>query len=94
MPIEPFFGGSDKNRLLATLRGERTDRVPHFEILIEDQHVARILGRQAGNTLGVGGDPAKGSSGDAIRPMYPADYIELCRILGKTPLRSSVSGRL
>lgn len=83
MPIEPFLGGSDKHRLLATLRGERTDRVPHFEILIEDQHVERILGREAGNTLGVGGDPAKGSSADEIRPMYPADYIELCRMIGQ-----------
>ena len=61
----------DIRRLIATLRGEPADRVPNFEILIEDQHVEKLLGRQAGNTLGVGGDPAKG--GEATRPMYPAD---------------------
>ena len=44
MNIEPFSGPPDKERLLATFRGEIPDRVPHFEILIEDQHVARLLG--------------------------------------------------
>jgi uroporphyrinogen-III decarboxylase len=84
MTIEPFTGQSDKQRLLATLRGEKTDRVPHFEILIEDQHVEKLLGRQAGNTLGVGGDPAKGAvDPDQVRPMYPKDYIELCQIIGQ-----------
>lgn len=83
MGIEAFEGPGDKKRLLAALRGERTDRVPHFEILIEDQHIERLLGRKAGNTLGVGGDPAKGSSDDKIRPMYPEDYVELCQIIGQ-----------
>lgn len=82
--IEPFEGPSDKERLLAVLRGEAVDRVPHFEILIEDEHVERILGRAAGNTLGVGGDPAKGNEGgDELRPMYPQDYIELCQVIGQ-----------
>jgi uroporphyrinogen decarboxylase len=79
--ITPYAGAPDVRRLIATLRGQRTDRVPHFEILIEDQHVEKLLGRKAGNTLGVGGDPAKG--GEASRPMYPADYIELCRVIGQ-----------
>jgi hypothetical protein len=58
--------------------------VPHFEVLIEDQHVTRLLGRYAGNTLGVGGDPAKGSqAAEGIRPMHPADYVELCRRIGQ-----------
>ena len=71
-------------RLIATLRGEPADRVPNFEILIEDQHVEKLLGRKAGNTLGVGGDPAKGSkAGEGARPMYPQDYIELCRKIGQ-----------
>ena len=66
------------------LRGERADRVPNFELLIEDQHVEKLLGRRAGNTLGVGGDPAKGSAaGEGARPMYPTDYIELCRRIGQ-----------
>ena len=82
--IEPFEGGSGKARLLASLRGEKVDRVPNFEILIEDQHVERLLGRPAGNTLGVGGDPAKGSeAAEGVRPMHAKDYIELCRIIGQ-----------
>lgn len=84
MNIEPFSGASDKERLLATFRGEIPDRVPHFEILIEDQHVSRLLGRYAGNTLGVGGDRAKGSkASEGTRPMHPQDYIELSTILGQ-----------
>jgi hypothetical protein len=81
--IEPFAGEPHKDRFLAALRGERTDRVPHFEILIEDQHVEKLLGRPAGNTLGVGGDPAKGAAAEGTRPMYPRDYIELCWIIGQ-----------
>jgi uroporphyrinogen-III decarboxylase len=82
--IEPFPGGPDIRRLLATLRGERADRVPHFEILIEDEHVGRLLGRPAGNTLGVGGDPAKGNAeSEGVRPMRAPDYIELCRVVGQ-----------
>ena len=82
--IEAFEGQSDKNRLIDCMRGKKTDRVPNFEILIEDEHVAKLLGRQAGNTLGVGGDPAKGSeAAEGTRPMYPKDYIELCRIIGQ-----------
>jgi uroporphyrinogen-III decarboxylase len=74
----------DVNRLIAAMRGEKTDRVPNFEILIEDRHVARLLGREAGNTLGVGGDPAKGSeASQGVRPMDPQDYLELCRVIGQ-----------
>ena len=82
--IEPFVGEADKERLMATLRGEIPDRVPHFEALIEDQHVQKLLGREAGNTLGVGGDPAKGSkAGEGVRPMHAKDYFELCQIIGQ-----------
>lgn len=82
--IAPYVGEPNIERLAAVLRGESTDRVPHFEILIEDQHVEKLLGRWAGNTLGVGGDPAKGSvAAEGARPMYPEDYIQLCRIIGQ-----------
>ncbi len=85
LTIEPFEGESDVRRLVGTLRGEPVDRVPHFEILIEEEHVTRLLGRTAGNTLGVGANPAKGSEAaeGTVRPMYPDDYIELCRIIGQ-----------
>lgn len=82
--IEPYAGEPNKERLIAAMRGEPTDRVPNFEILIEDEHVERLLGRPAGNTLGVGGDPAKGSeAAEGVRPMRPGDYLELCRIIGQ-----------
>jgi hypothetical protein len=51
----------DKERFIAALKGKQTDRVPYFENLIETGHGAKLLGREgAGNTLGMGGDPAKG----------------------------------
>ena len=82
--IRPYSGQPNKERLIATMRGEPTDRVPNFEILIEDQHVEKLLRRPAGNTLGVGGDPAKGSeAAEGVRPMYPEDYLKLCRIIGQ-----------
>jgi len=85
LEFEPCELGPDIGRLVAAMRGEKTDRVPNFEILIEDEHVERILGRKAGNTLGVGGEVAKGSkAGESVtRPMDPGDYIELCRGIGQ-----------
>jgi len=84
MRIEPYEGQPDVHRLIAAMRGEPTDRVPNFEVLIEDRHVEHLLGRPAGNTLGVGGDPAKGSeAAEGVRPMVPADYLELCRLIGQ-----------
>ncbi|TFG59767.1 MAG: hypothetical protein E4H36_13200 [Spirochaetales bacterium] len=83
--FEPYEGKPDKNRLIAAYRGEQIDRVPNFEVLIEDDHVTKMLGRKAGNTLGVGGETAKGAaaSESVNRPMYPGDYIEICRIIGQ-----------
>jgi hypothetical protein len=84
MRIEPYVGKSDIKRLIATLRGEPTDRVPHSEALIEDVHVEKLLRRKAGNTMGVGGDPAKGSAAaEGTRPMHVKDYVELCQIIGQ-----------
>jgi uroporphyrinogen-III decarboxylase len=81
--VLPFEGAIDKNRLLAAFRREKVDRVPNFEVLIEDSHVEKLLSRYAGNTLSYGGDPAKGANAEAGRPMYPSDFIELCRIIGQ-----------
>jgi uroporphyrinogen-III decarboxylase len=77
-----YSGRPDKKRFIAALRRQPVDRVPNFEVLIEDMHVEKILGRYAGNTLAIGGDPAKGA-GQEGRPMYPEDFIEVCEIIGQ-----------
>jgi uroporphyrinogen decarboxylase len=81
--FEPYKGEPDKRRLISTLKKKPVDRVPNWEVLIEDKHVEKILGKYAGNTLAFGGDPAKGAGNKAERPMYPDDYIDLCNILGQ-----------
>ena len=85
--IQPYIGEPDKNRILSAFKREPVDRVPNFENLIEDKHVEKILGRYAGNTLAIGGDPAKGAGSESGRPMYPDDYIDLCYIIGQDAMR-------
>ncbi|MBM3699618.1 MAG: hypothetical protein FJW68_01700 [Actinobacteria bacterium] len=81
--IEPFNGSPDIERLLAAFKRKPVDRVPNFEILYEDKHVEKLLGRYAGNTLAYGGDPAKGADADQGRPMYPDDFLDFCEIIGQ-----------
>ncbi len=82
--FEPYSGQPDKERLLSAMRHGKVDRVPNVEIVIEDKIVERMLGRYAGNTLAVGGDPAKGmADADKIRPMFPKDFIDICRLVGQ-----------
>jgi 5-methyltetrahydrofolate--homocysteine methyltransferase len=84
MGFDPYIGEPDINRLLTAFKHGKVDRVPNFEVLIEDQHVERMLGRYAGNTLAIGGDPAKGvEESEGARPMHPADYIDVCKIIGQ-----------
>ena len=84
MKLESYTGQPDIQRLLAAFKRKKVDRVPNFEVLIEDQHVQKLLGRHAGNTLSFGGDPAKGvSEGEGARPMKADDYIEVCKIIGQ-----------
>jgi len=84
MELESYIGKPDRKRLIAAFKREPVDRVPNLEVLIEDKHVERMLGRYAGNTLAYGGDPAKGVvDPDKVRPMFPKDYIELCEIIGQ-----------
>ena len=82
--INPYSGDPDIERLLSAFKREPVDRVPNFEVLYEDGHVEKFLGKPAGNTLAYGGDPAKGVvDPDVVRPMYPDDYIDLCNIIGQ-----------
>ena len=102
--LEPFIGEPDVKRLIRAFRHEEVDRVPNFEVLIEDQHVEKLLGKYAGNTLAIGGDPAKGiEESEGARPMYPKDYIELCNLIGQdaivieaiwTPFKQWKNGKL
>ena len=87
--IEPYKGEPDKERILAAFKIKLVDRVPNFENLIEDKHVEKLLGRYAGNTLAIGGDPAKGAGSEEGRPMHPDDYIDLCNIIGQDAIRFS-----
>ncbi len=84
MGFESYSGEPDIQRLLDAFKHRKIDRVPNFEVLIEDKHVEKILGRYAGNTLAIGGDPAKGvEESEGARPMQAKDYLELCSIIGQ-----------
>jgi len=87
MKFESYTGELDIQRLFDTFKRKKIDRVPNFEVLIEDKHVEKMLGRYAGNTLAIGGDPAKGvEESEGARPMHPEDYIEVCKIIGQEAL--------
>jgi hypothetical protein len=68
-------------RIFAAFEHRKTDRVPNFEILIEDRHTSSLLNRTVGHTLG----SAKGASEDeyVTPPMDPEDYMEICRLIGQ-----------
>jgi corrinoid protein of di/trimethylamine methyltransferase len=84
MELARYQGEPDIQRLFAAFKHQKVDRVPNFEVLIEDQHVEKLLGRFAGNTLAFGGDPAKGvEESEGARPMHAKDYIELCNLIGQ-----------
>ncbi|MCP4168211.1 MAG: hypothetical protein GY759_20290 [Chloroflexi bacterium] len=81
--LESFVGDSDFERFKACLKGQKVDRVPNYENLVDDQHIEKLLGRYAGNTLAIGGDPAKGASEATGRPMHAQDFIEFASIVGQ-----------
>ena len=82
--FKPYIGEPDIERLLRAMRRQEVDRVPNVEIVIEDKIVEKMLGRYGGNTLAYGGDPAKGAVDESkVRPMYPKDWIEICKIIGQ-----------
>ncbi len=81
--FKPYEGEPDKERFCAAMKRKPVDRVPNFEVVIEDKHVEKILGKWAGGTIGLGGDPGKGADSEIERPMYPDDYIDLCNVIGQ-----------
>jgi uroporphyrinogen-III decarboxylase len=81
--IDHYYGEPDKERLLSAFKIKPVDRVPNFDVLFEDKHVEKLLGKFAGNTLAYGGEPSKGADAEQGRPMYPDDYLDLCTIIGQ-----------
>jgi hypothetical protein len=90
-------GKPDKNRIISAMKGEPVDRVPNFEILIQDKLVEKILGRHIGSSA-IGyinksdselRDAAQNCGGSVkmpnyeLRPIYAKDYIELCMSIGQ-----------
>jgi uroporphyrinogen decarboxylase len=78
----------NKQRLLNTLKGEKSDRVPLFENYIDSLIVEKILGYYAGNTAASIGDPYKGDERALVEgymciPMHPKDWIRICKIIGQ-----------
>ena len=78
--VESYEGSPDIKRLIAATLGEPTDRVPNLEVLIEDEHVEKLLGRKAGNTMAVGWNPAKGNM---------SGYI--CHVISRARVRRQVN---
>jgi len=71
----------DKERIIASLRGQSVDRVPHFEVAIEDSVCKAIVGKDVGSTLAA----SRGASDKTFvtPPMDPKDYIEICNFNGQ-----------
>jgi len=81
MIMESKYRKPDKNRLTAVFKGEIPDRVPHFEVAIEDKVVKEILGRDVGSTLAA----SRGASDSVFfsPPMNPYDYVDICNYTGQ-----------
>lgn len=81
MSIKESFKKPNKERIVAALTGKPHDRVPHFEVAIEDEVVKAILGRDAGSTLAA----SRGVSDSAYftLPMDPHDYIDIVNYTGQ-----------
>ncbi len=71
----------NKERTIAALKGEIPDRVPHFEVAIEEDVVQAILGKDAGSTLAA----ARGASDKTFvaPPMDPNDYLNILEFNGQ-----------
>jgi uroporphyrinogen decarboxylase len=94
--LQTFDLVPDKRRILAALRGEKTDRVPYFENYIGASLVERILGYPAGNTAAAVGDPYRGDQraivdGGRCIPMHPRDWLRICQLIGQDVIMMETS---
>jgi len=71
----------DIERWKTAIKGGMPDRVPNFEICIEERNVQYILGRKAGSTMAA----SRGVEDNSFvaPPMNPYDYIEICNFTGQ-----------
>lgn len=63
-------GHSDKRRLETVFRGGKPDRVPNFEVLVENPTLSHVMGRKMPYPYTINNIP-------------PADYIEFSRRIGQ-----------
>jgi uroporphyrinogen decarboxylase len=98
LQFNEYQGKPDKNRIINAMKGEAVDRVPNFEVTIEDRIVERILGRSIGSSALGNIDDISASAIDKAgkvhkdmdfedetnkRPIYAKDYIEICEAIGQ-----------
>ncbi|MBT3271823.1 MAG: hypothetical protein HN368_01615 [Spirochaetales bacterium] len=60
----------DKNRLLAAFNREQPDRIPTFEVLIDEPTVSHILDRQI-------------TGQHTLANINPVDYLEIAEKIGQ-----------
>ena len=91
LKFKDYISKQDKQRIINAVAGEPVDRVPNFEILIEDKIVEKIMGRHIGgsavgnlgNYLNIEDSLKKANEfikdievNNEERPVYARDYIE------------------
>lgn len=64
------YSAPDKNRLLATFRREKPDRVPNFEVLVDNPTVKHVMGREL-------------AGGHTLANIDPLDYLEFAEKIGQ-----------
>jgi uroporphyrinogen decarboxylase len=60
----------DKNRILAAFSREKSDRVPTFEVLVDEPTVSHVLGREV-------------PGGHTLANIDPSDYLEFAKHIGQ-----------
>ena len=64
------YSEPDKNRILAAFRREKPDRVPNFEVLVDNPTLAHIMGREI-------------AGGHTLANIDPHDYLEFAERIGQ-----------
>lgn len=84
-----YKGKPDRNRFISALKRRAVDRVPNFEMLIESEHVKKIVGKYIGDTSSAEADLAKIDKKDGyfdysnIISMNANYFIDICNAIGQ-----------